>query len=412
MVPVRVRVFAAAVCNFAPGISLASVTALVLVLTSFGVASSAEAQTLPHLRTTFVPRLQPEPNPCSMFSCFDRASYDSTTLAAIGTLEPVVHVFRRISAGPWYKQATLTNRSALPPGYDRAGYGYPVAVVGDDIVVTARLSGPGVAELCETHVFGRTDTVWRVKQTIASCADQFAKDGHRILLSTGTALTIYARGSDGLFIRESHIEPPSPGLFEGEKSLALHAWSVVVGKPDEDAGIGAVFVFQRSNDTWSLATTLRPNGSGAVRFGHAVGVYDYNIAVSAPDAIPPSGTGTGLVYVYTGVKDQWSLSQRISEGVTTEFPVGNTFGVALALRGRRLVVSTSSPFSDALGPPSYLYERGMREPDWAVRATLAGSGLSIDLSGTTAMIDRRGQRGGTVPTVVNLPALREPDVAP
>ena len=29
-----------------------------------------------------------------------------------------------------------------------------------------------------------------------------------------------------------------------------------------------------------------------------------------------------------------------------------------------------------------------------------------------ATIDRRGQRTGTVPTVVNLPALREPDIAP
>jgi hypothetical protein len=84
----------------------------------------------------------------------------------------------------------------------------------------------------------------------------------------------------------------------------------------------------------------------------------------------------------------------------------------LALRGRRLIVSTSNPFQSGLGPPSYLFERGVRESSWVARATLAGDGLSIDLSGATAMVDRRGIRGGTTPTVVNLPALREADITP
>ncbi len=54
----------------------------------------------------------------------------------------------------------------------------------------------------------------------------------------------------------------------------------------------------------------------------------------------------------------------------------------------------------------------MRESAWAARATLAGDGLTIDVSGNTTMIDRRGQRVGSVPTIVNLPTLREPDIAP
>lgn len=403
MVPHRVRSFAPVRKNF---------IAIAALFVSLGMASrAAEAQTLPHLRTVFVPRLLPEPNSCYMFSCFDRASYDGTTLAAMGTLEPVVHVFRRISAGPWYTQGIFRNRSTLPSGYDRAGYRYPLAVVGDDIVVTAFRSGPGVPELCETRVFGRTDNLWQIKQTINVCADQFARDGNRILFSSGASLIIYARGANGMFAEEGRILPPSDGFFDGEKSLALHGWTVVVGKPAENAESGAAHIFQRRNGTWSLARTLVPDAP-STRFGHAVGVYDYNVAISAPRAIPPSGNGTGFVYIYTGVNDDWSPSQRIAEGVTTEYPVGNTFGVALNLRGRRLVISTTNPFDSGIGPPTYLFERGMRESDWVARATLAGSALSIDLSGTTAMVDRRGVRGGTVPSVVDLPALREPDVAP
>jgi hypothetical protein len=411
MMPHRARSFGGWVRETPVGKSFRLIAALFVSSLISGV-TPAEAQTLPHLRTTFVPRLLPEPNDCYMFSCFDRASYDGTTLAAIGTIEPIVHVYRRIPAGPWGAQGTFRNKTALPPGYDRAGYRYPLAVIGDDIVVTAFRSGPGVPELCETRVFGRIDTLWRIKQTINACAEQFAKDGNRILLSAGNSLTIYARGADGMFAQESRIVAPSEALFDGEKSLALHGWTVVVGKPGHNADTGAAYIFQRRNGTWSLARTLLPDGAGAARFGHAVGVYEYNVAVSAPRAIPPSGNGTGLIYIYTGVNDDWSLSQQIAEGVTTEYPVGNTFGVALNLRGQRLVISTTSPFDSGLGPPSYLFERGMRESDWVARATLAGNGVSIDLSGNTAMVDRRGPRGGTFPTVVNLPALREPEVAP
>lgn len=379
-----------------------------------GVFNSIEtsAQALPNLRTVFVPRLLPEPNACYHFSCFDRASYDGNTLAAIGTLEPAVHVFLRISAGPWYAQSVRRNRTALPAGYDTAGYRYPLAVVGDDILVTAFRSGPGVPELCETHVWGRTDTRWQVKQVINVCADQLVKDGSRVLFGVPGPMPIYSRGANGLFSEESRVTPPSDGFFNDEKSLALHAWSVVVGKPGENFDTGAVYIFQRRGGQWTLTKTLLPEGAGGgTRFGDAVGVYEYNVAVAAPGAVNPSGVGPGMVYMYTGVNDRWSISQEIGEPApgASEYPVGNTFGISLALRGRRLVVSTTNPFQ---GAPSYLFERGVRESSWVARATLAGDGLSIDLSGNTAMVDRRGVRAGTFPTVVILPALREPDVAP
>jgi hypothetical protein len=323
-------------------------------------------------------------------------------------------VFLRISAGPWYAQSIRRNTTALPAGYETAGYRTPLAVVGDDILVTAFRSGPGVPELCETHVWGRTDTRWQVKQVIDVCAEKLAKDGSRVLFGTSGAMPIYARGANGLFAEEGRVQPPSEGAFDGEKSLALHAWSVIVGKPEEDASTGLAYIFQRQGGAWTLVETLRPEAVGAnTRFGHSVGVYEYNVAVAAPGAINPSNVGPGMVYMYTGVNDGWFLSQEIGEPPpgAAEYPVGNTFGTALGLRGRRLIVSTTNPFQGGLGPPSYLFERGVREAGWTARATLAGDGLTIDLSGNTTMIDRRGQRAGTAPTIVNLPALREPDIA-
>jgi hypothetical protein len=383
---------------------------LILFLIGSGLsAPAAISQTLPNLRTTFVARNTLQPDPCFEFACFNRASYDADTLAAIGATFPAVYVFRRISAGPWYQHVVLQNRSTLPAGYTAAGYRYPIAVVGNDILVTAYQTGPSVPETCATYVYGHTDAGWQRKQVINVCPSQFAKDGNRVLFGTAGAMPIYSRASNGLFVEESRVVPPSDGFFNAEKSLTLHAWTVVVGKPDENAGVGAAYIFQRSGGDWLLTETLVPEGAGAgTRFGTAVGVYEYNVAISAPGAIHASGVGAGLIYMYTGVNDTWFVSQQIAEPSGTN----NTFGTALALRDRRLIVSSENSYPYASGPFGYLFERGLRESAWVSRATLAGNGLSIDLSGNTVMIDSEGLRFGTFPTVVNLPALREPEVAP
>jgi hypothetical protein len=381
---------------------------VVLFLAGSGFSAATLSQTLPHLRTTFVARNTLQPDPCFEFACFSRSSYDANTLAAIGATFPAVYVFRRISAGPWYEQKVLQNRSTLPAGYTVAGYRYPVAVVGDDILVTAFQTGPSVPDTCATHVFGRTDTRWQVKQVINVCGSLFAKDGNRVLFGTAGPMPIYARGSNGLFVEESRVFPPSTGFFNAEKSIALHGWTVVVGKPGVNSDTGAAYIFQRRSGQWLLLETLTPEGAGGgTRFGVAVGVYEYNVAIGAPGAISPSGVGQGLVYMYTGVGDTWFVSQEIADPLDTF----HIFGTALTLRGRRLVVSTGSP-APIGDTPGYLFERGWRESAWVARASLAGNAASIDLSGNTVMMDSRGLRFGTFPTVVNLPALREPDVAP
>lgn len=388
----------------------AFVGACLFLIGSF-FTGSAFAQTLPNIRTTMVARNTLQPSPCFEFACFNRASYDANTLAAIGAQLPNIYVFLRIAAGPWYEAAVLRNVTPLPAGYDAAGYRWPVAVVGDDLLATAYQSGPSVPTTCVTHVLARTTgTRWAVKQTINVCADQFAKDGNRILFGTTGELPIYVRGANGLYTEESRVLPPSEGFFNESKSLALSNWTVVVGKPLVNAGVGAAYIFQRrEGGQWLLDKTLVPEAAGAgIAFGTAVGAYEYNVAVSAPGATPPSGVGRGLVYLYTGVGENWAISQEIEE------PLGNssTFGTALALRGRRLVVSSFNSYPYFDGPTGFLFERGLSESAWVARGTLAGMGYSIDLSGSTAMVDVIGLRFGSFPTVVNLPALREPDVAP
>ena len=374
--------------------------------------SAASAQTLPNIRVTFGPsnsRILP-PDPCFEFACFNRASYDKDTLAAIGvTLEnPNVYVYLRLAAGPWYAQAVLKNKSAVPAGA-RAGYRHPLLVVGDDIWVTAFQDTADGTYSCEgTHIFGRTgtrwDTRWAVKQVIPICASGYARDGDRVLLGGGTQMPVYVRGADGLYTVENRIPMPQGQPFNGP--VAMHAWTAVVGAPSANSGTGAAFVFQRRANQWVFTKTLVPEGAGSqANFGSAVSVHEYNIAVGAPGAVNPSGVGTGLVYMYTGVGENWSLSQEIAEPPGTD----NLFGSALALQGRRLIVSSDNHYPYAQGPFGYLFERRRLESTWVARATMAGHGLGIEISGNTVMVDSEGLRAGTFPLIVNLPPVQEPD---
>lgn len=373
------------------------------------MAPGALSQTLPNIRTTMVARNVMEPSPCFEFACFNRSSYDKNMLAAIGAQLPHVYVFLRISAGPWYEAAILRNITPLQAGYTAEGYRWPIVVVGDEFLATAYQSGPSVPTTCVTHLLTHVGTKWTVKQVIPVCANQLVRDGTRVLFETGAAMLIYARGSNGLYTEESRVLPPSDGFFNAVQSVALNNWTLVVGKPQENSGVGAAHIFQRVGGQWTLARTLVPDGAGAgTAFGTAVGAYEYNVAIGAPGAVPSSGEGRGLVYVYTGVGENWAVSQEIAEPLGSD----SSFGTSLALRDRRLVVSAHNSYPFFNGPTGFLFERGLRESAWVARGTLAGDGMGTEISGNTVMVDAIGLRFGTFPTVVNLPALREPDVAP
>lgn len=387
---------------------------VLLLMGSLPTATTAVAQTLPNLRTTFVARNPGEPNPCGSVACFERAAYDRNMLAAIGNTFPAVYVYARITAGPWYKLATLQNKRPLRPGYTTAGYQYPIVVMGDDIVVTAFQNGPGVTPACETHVLARTGvgTAWALKQVIPVCAAHFAKDNHRLWFGTAIGpMPIYLRDGAGVFAEESAIAPPANLGFIGTVSLALHNWTAVIGTPTYPIQAGAAHIYQRRGGEWSLTTSLTghtaPVGSDQA-FGASVVASDFTVAIGAPGA-PVAGGSRGMVYVFTGVNDNWFISQEIFQPGSGEY----NFGTKLALQGRRLLISSSSSAPNTLAP-GYLYERGLQDPDWLPRATMAGSGLSVSLSGGTAFVDAvaeiEGGDFGTTPTIVNLPALLEADV--
>lgn len=369
------------------------------------ISSAAWSQTLPTLRTTFVPRDTGDPSPCFQTTCFSWAAYDSNTLAARGYNGSSVYIYRRLSAGPWYRHATLRNR-------------FLTAVVNDEILVG---SGTG----CSTDVLALSESRWVIKQNIPACGAYIVQDYNRILFVDTRSFrdwVIYVRRADGVYVEESRLNPQLLVPLHEAMSIAMHGFTIVVGQPVASNEIGRVHIFQRRDGEWSLAKTIvaDPSLFGGM-FGWTVAVGELDVAISAPVLFAGPGR-QGKVFIYSGFGENWFVRQELTEpaGASTN----KIFGTAMTLKGRRLIVSAAAPQVPTTGPYTYLFERGVTDPDWRPRAQFAAKNgaqvpmPSIFLSGNTAMINVVAtdldppDHTGVIPSVVNLPALLDPEIAP
>lgn len=378
--------------------------ALLLIAGSM-VPTVASSQTLPTLRTTFVPRDTGEPSPCFQTTCFSWAAYDGNVLAAQGYNGSSLYIYRRLSSGPWYRHVTLRNR-------------YLVAVVNDEV-----LAGNGTG--CNTDVLALSDSRWVVKQNIPACGEYIVQDYNRILFVDTRSFrdwVIYVRRPDGVYVEQSRLNPQLLVPLHEAMSIAMHGWTIVVGQPVASNELGRVHIFQRREGEWGLAKTIvaDPALFGGM-FGWTVAAGEFDVAISAP-VLSAGPDRQGKVFIYSGYGENWFLRQELTEpaGASTN----KIFGTAMTLKGRRLIVSAAAPQDPTTGPYTYLFERGVTDPNWRPRAQFATKNgaqrpmPSIFLSGNTAMIDVEAtdldppDYRGVIPSVVNLPALLEPEVAP
>jgi len=172
-------------------------------------------------------------------------------------------------------------------------------------------------------------------------------------------------------------------------SVAVTNQLAVVGARSDDAGIGAVYLFEREGDDgWSLAgPRLRPESATAgAAFGAAVSALGDRVLVGAAgDSV------RGAVYVVE--PDVGSGAWRARQKLLGEAN-GDQFGAAVELAGERAIVG--APLFDAGAAvnagTAYIVER-QASGTWSLSARLAASvqagaqlGRSVSLDGDLALI--------------------------
>jgi hypothetical protein len=237
-------------------------------------------------------------------------------------------------------------------GTVNTGFGEAVGISGDTLVVGATdwnvASGD---QFGSAYVYQRAGSEWNQQARLTS-----------------------SDGKDG-FQYDQHFG----------RSVAIEGDTIVVGAPDADhpeAGdnAGAVYVFNRSGDTWEQSAKLEAAEPRAhERFGNKLYLDGNTLAVA--------GDQDDALYVFVQDEDAWDQQAQLKLSLPTE---NHWRTVSLALYGDILVAGvTNTPFFAQDGSGSvYIYQRqGNR---WTESASLAGErdfGVAVALGASPAAQD-------------------------
>jgi hypothetical protein len=340
----------------------------------------------------------------------------NTTPDELAANSGAVYVFVR-NGSSWSEQAYI--KASNTQGSDE--FGISVALYGDTLAVGAHQEDSGTTGVNTTpdeaasnsgavYVFTRSDTSWTqqayIKASNTGGGDSF---GYSLALSGDTlAVGAYREDSSTLGINTTPIDNKQSDDYgavyvfvrnnanwveqayikasETDKldyfgfSVALSGNTLAVGVYLEDsettginsipndtaagANSGAVYVFTRSNNTWSQQAYIKASNTGKTDlFGKSITLFGDVLAVGAIqedsettgiDSIPndtAAGTNSGAVYVFTRSNNTWSQQTYIKASTT----VSNVnFGQSVALAGDTLAVGV--PVENTSAGASYIFE--------------------------------------------------------
>ena len=141
------------------------------------------------------------------------------------------------------------------------------------------------------------------------------------------------------------ITPPKDNSTVGSRfgtSLAASEKFLVVGSPNGVDGrqpgdsSGAVYVYEKIGDIWSLSWHRVLVGNPTTEFGSSVGVHGNTIVVGATNA---DVSTSGLVYVFAFDEATWSEQQRLEPSEANDV-IGGSVVIGnrhIAIRGRKFV---------------------------------------------------------------------------
>ncbi|MBN1514389.1 MAG: thrombospondin type 3 repeat-containing protein [Phycisphaerae bacterium] len=229
-----------------------------------------------------------------------------------------------------------------------------------------------------------------------------ALDGTSAVVGTSPRWPLYGRAyvfaeENGVWVYKQIITAPS-GVTENRfaDSVDIDGDTLVIGAPGSTAELSpSACVFTRSGGLWQHEATLEIGMGPTIEFGHAVAIDGDTMVVGAPARFMAE-TDPGLAVVYVRSAGVWTM-----QGVLTasDGSLEDGFGLSVALEGDTAIVGASwAGLPDGTHPgAAYVFTRSGGA--WTEQAKLtapgepdsAGFGMSVALSGDTAMIGSPGE---------------------
>lgn len=250
--------------------------------------------------------------------------------------------------------------------------------------------------------------------------DPAAQDffGYRVAIDGNTAV-VGAYGKDGadvdvgavyIFVRSGNtwslqqtIAAPTTAVNAAfGRAVAVSGDTVAIGSPFDDnvqSGAGAVYVYTRTAGVWTQRAKLGASATGNDRFGWAVALEGTTLAVGAPTDEPGAANNAGSVSVFTGSGASWALQGSVLSA--SDALEDDQLGVSVALSGDTLVVGAEGVDGAQIDTgAAYVFTRSGSV--WTQRTRLVASangdgtdqrlfGRSVAIDGTTILIGEPGR---------------------
>lgn len=294
----------------------------------------------------------------------------------------------------WAEQQTITADDAAPDHR----LGCAVAMADEALVVGARNADGVVAGAGAAYVFTRTGTTWTQQQKLVASdggmADLFgfsvALSGDRIVVGapehddagtqTGAAYVFARDGTD--WTQEQRLTPPLQRVGDlFGYAVAVDGDTVVVGARQDgqqEDFEGSAYVFVRSASTWPLQQEIKAS-DGAVgdSFGVAVALRGALAVIGAHHRNEPD-FNAGVAYVFARSADAWSEQQKLLPSTPVAL---SRFGAAVALSEAHILVSAPESYTGST--PGAVYAFSRNGTTWVEQRKLeAVAGASGDAFGT------------------------------
>jgi len=193
------------------------------------------------------------------------------------------------------------------------------------------------------RVWIKSGNTWVTQQDISGVAnnDLFGKvsvidnDGQRFLACGSLNPRIYNRSGNSWSL-EANIQPVGNlVIFDGD--MDANGTVIGIGYPEYSNNQGKVEIYNRSNTTWSLTTTLYGSNINAYSFGRSLKIHPYGnlIAISEPDANVGNISNVGQVYIFSLISNTWTQTQILTPdpfyqqdffgGIKNMIDIGNSF---------------------------------------------------------------------------------------
>ena len=314
-----------------------------------------------------------------------------------------VYVFTR-SGGLWTHEAKLGSESA-----EGDEFGYAVEISGETALIGAPFDDCEDNVTGSVYVFSQSDGIWtRQAKLTPPKTDDCHFFGSSICFSNDTALIgsilkysfeynsgpvyIYTR-SDGLWEQQQKLTSPDADPYNSfGVSLSISGDTAVVGSCcDQEGGArtGAVYVFTRSDGTWTETAKLTASDAADNDFfGYSVSISGDTIIIGA---YGKDGTesGEGAVYVFIQSGGTWSQQAKLTSGNPKE---GDQFGYSVSLSGDIAVIGMPGNIQRG----AYIFKR--TGDNWIQHSQLSSDdldfysfGCSVDISGDAIMVGDRSQ---------------------